>query len=407
MSSQAGKQRRPKDEGLTAQGNILYIRPLPKGWPAASERPSRPGLWESKGLDPITGKRKSYYASNAYDASRQAAASLGYDVEQNEAQTDLTLHSFYCEVYWPGLKARSYNWREQVRWAYDHYIGPKWGGTDLRAITKRDAQNWFNSLIGTVANSSLGKIKIVFSAIYNAAMDETEDDQSQAVTRNPITRIKLPAVIEPDKIALTASQLHRLIIHAQGREIAPIILASLSLAKGETCAVQYDRIRGGILDVNQQIQYEKGKGFFVTSILKTPQRKRKIPLPENVIKRLADAKGKSDIFVCSDSVGGFLTPKNFDRELAAACKRAQIPSISPHELRHTFISILENELEIPTTIVSRLAGKAKKGINRDYSHSTMQQMRRAMDAYWQLILSADPEECLHDCTTDLSYKTAN
>ncbi|HLO97986.1 MAG TPA: tyrosine-type recombinase/integrase [Fimbriimonas sp.] len=402
MSNQAARNRKPRSEGLTAKGeHILYLRPQADAWPEASERAARPGTFEAKGVD-ASGKRKSYYGKTAYEASYKAAESLGL----LEVADDLSLHAFYCRSYWPSVAARSYNWREQIRWAYDNYIGPKWGGVDMPAIKKREVQEWFNSLIGKLEASSLHKIKIVFSGIINLALDElVDDDDNSLIRRNPLARIKLPAKAEPDKIALTAGQLRALIDAASGREVPAILLCSIGLRKSEACAVQRDRIKTSVLEVNQQIAYEKGKGFFMTTVLKTPQSKRRIPLPTGFEAMLLGADQVSDVFVCSDSLGGFLTPKNLDRELAAAVKRAGVPSISAHELRHTFISILENELEAPDTIVSMLAGRSKRSSNSAYSHSTMQQLQRWMNAYWELISKAEPE-CLQECTTAVVVQNA-
>lgn len=390
MSSKA--VRKPKSEGLTAKGEvILFIKPPTDGWPKASKRKGSDN-YEAKGIDPETGKRKSYYDKDPEKASKKAAKSLGL----LDYLPDSTLHGIYVTSYWPSVRPRSYNWREQIRWAYDGFIGPKWGGYDLADLKRNDIQNWFNDLIGKLENSSLRKIRIVMSCIINHAMD---DDDCQ-ISRNPCARIKLPAVEDPEKTALTPRELRKLIECAQGREIPIVLLGAMGLRKGEICGVQADRIQKGDLVVNQQVQYEKGLGFFLTPKLKTPQSKRTIPLPQDFKERLVNAGQVSDIFIASDSLGGFVTPKNVDRELASAVGRAGIPRISPHELRHTFITILENELEAPDTIVAKLAGRAKKGLNAGYSHSTLILLRKWTEKYWDHVMNAVSDECPLGFTTE-------
>ncbi|MBS1702868.1 MAG: tyrosine-type recombinase/integrase [Armatimonadetes bacterium] len=393
MSSKAARIRRPKSEGLTARGEILYIRPHAEAWPQATERSTRPGTFEAKGIGP-DGKRKSFYGRTAYEASYKAAESLGL----HEDLDDLSLHTFYCSSYWPSMKARSYNWREQIRWAYDNYIGPKWGGVDLPAIRKKDVQAWFNLLLGTMANSSLHKVKIVFSGIMNAAIDEFDDRDDGRELKNPVARVKLPAKEDPQKTVLTPYEVRRLIESSQGREVPAVLLCAIGLRKSEACGVQRNTIAGGV-EVLQQIAYEKGKGFYPTPTLKTRQSLRTVPLPKDLEERLLNAGQVSDIFICSDSLGGFLTPKNLDRELAAAVKRAGIRKVTPHELRHTFISLLENELEVPDSVVAALAGRAKRGRNSEYSKSFRSQMERAMDRYWKLVMTAEADGPLQVCTT--------
>lgn len=88
------------------------------------------------------------------------------------------------------------------------------------------------------------------------------------------------------------------------------------------------------------------------------------------------------VFVCSDTMGGFLTPNNATRELYAACEKSGIGKVTPHELRHTFISLMENELECPRPIVQELVGHAKEGVTGIYSKSRVEQKRKWMERYW-------------------------
>ncbi|MBX3114396.1 MAG: hypothetical protein KF836_07495 [Fimbriimonadaceae bacterium] len=59
-----------------------------------------------------------------------------------------------------------------------------------------------------------------------------------------------------------------------------------------------------------------------------------------------------------------------------------MPVVGPHALRHTFISLLENEHECPPSIVAELSGKAKQGNTANYSHAHMEQKRKWMQMLW-------------------------
>lgn len=88
-------------------------------------------------------------------------------------------------------------------------------------------------------------------------------------------------------------------------------------------------------------------------------------------------------------MGGYLTPNNATRELYAACEKAKIGKVTPHELRHTFISLMENELECPRPIIQEIVGHAKKGVTGGYSKSNMAQKLKWMSRYFSAMLEGE------------------
>src|SRR5204862_475399 len=63
------------------------------------------------------------------------------------------------------------------------------------------------------------------------------------------------------------------------------------------------------------------------------------------------------------------------------------PGFHTHLLRHTFVSVMENELECPRRIVAQIAGKARKGEMDRYSSSYSARRQVWADKYAALILS--------------------
>lgn len=97
---------------------------------------------------------------------------------------------------------------------------------------------------------------------------------------------------------------------------------------------------------------------------------------------ILDSGQVSAVYVCSDGKGGYLTPNNAARLLKAECARLDLPVISPHELRHAFITILEDDLEAPQPVVCALTGKSYKGQTADYLHHRMTSKEKWMSKYW-------------------------
>lgn len=88
-----------------------------------------------------------------------------------------------------------------------------------------------------------------------------------------------------------------------------------------------------------------------------------------------------------------MLPKNITRELRLACVKAEIPVVTPHELRHTFISLMDNEVEAPRTVVMALASHSPQTTTDGYSHVMAEQKLRWMERLWtQMSMICIPEE---------------
>ena len=343
--------------------------------PSASLRPS--GLYESKGIDQSTGKRKSYYAKSEAEAVARAARSLGIEVGEEQG----TLYSYYATAYLPTVAYRSENWQSQIAWAMDRYILPALGDTSLSELKRPVLQQFFNGLLRTLKPSSARRVKIVLSGVLNLA------EADEAIARNPARFVRLPTGAPPDKTALTFEELGRLLAASHDLARPVVLLGGFcgGLRIGEICAVTRGHLKGGNLLVRQQALQLKG-GCRIEPSLKTPQTRRDIPLPAALAEALLCCNQVSGVYVVSNTIGGYLTPNNAGRELAFAAARAKVPAISAHELRHTFISLMENVLEAPPAIVAALAGKRDRRVTSDYSHTHREQMLKWMTAYYETAL---------------------
>lgn len=323
--------------------------------------------WEAKGIDPLTGKRKSYYGDSKQEAERKALDSFGIP-------EDDSLYSFYAHTYLRTILTRSTAWKAQVGWAMDKYVIPEFGHVPIKDITRAGAQKLFNRIARKRKASTLARIKIVFSCVMNLAV------QDELIGRNPVSFVRLPREEDPDKRALSFAELRKLLDAARPC-IKPYIALSgcCGLRPGEALGTRRNAVQGHNLHVRRQILQPKG-GCVDTDVLKTPQSKRVVPLPKD-IEDMLDQGQVSSIWICSDTKGGYMTPNNAARELAAAVVESGIGHVTPHELRHTFISLMENELGCPPAIVAKLAGKTYKSMTAGYSHANLEQMRKWMEVF--------------------------
>jgi integrase len=321
----------------------------------------KPGLWEAKGIDPASQRRKSYYGKTPEEAVAKARASFRTD--------DESLNWFYLNVYFPTIAMRSRNYRVQVAWAFDQHLSPGLGHLPMSEIDRPRLQKHFNSI--GLAPGSMRIIRAIAHSIFKLA----EDDG--VILKNVAAGIRIAEEVPGEDKAISAADLWRL--YENGEILRPFILLTgfAGLRQGEALGSSFAKMKADVLDVSQQVQKVKG-GTVVSPKLKTPTSYREIPLP------FLEELGQKRIWICDENEK-YMSPGMSDYYLRRLCRTLGMDPIGPHALRHTFITILENELECPRRIVQALVGHRGKEITDGYSKVSMEAKRRWMQAYWEHI----------------------
>lgn len=330
----------------------------------------KPGTWEAKGIHPGTNRRKSYYAS-----TKELAEKLAHN--SYETPTSNTLYDFYAHAYLPTIVKRAYGTKKHIGWLMDKHVLPAFGDKELSEITRKDVQAFFNA--STLSANTLPSVKAYFSAVMSlAVLDEVID-------KNPVSSVRLPDTTKVEKTALNLVQLRTLIENSPpSLKPAVILTGCCGLRIGEALGVTRAAIdKDGILTVSQQVQQRKG-GPVVVPQLKTPESYRRIPLPSGLRSALLVS---DSLWVCNDGAS-FAKPVTVAWQLKELCPKIGIPVVSPHELRHTFVTLIERVLEAPRPVVRSLIGHADKDMTDSYSHTQIAQQRKWMERLWLQVSTA-------------------
>lgn len=356
----------------------------------ASPFKPKPGLWSIKVTDPLTQKRRAFYGSTKAEAEAKAYECLAQAPCDPE---DRSLFAFYSKVYLPTVVGRSQPWKDQIGWAMDGYVLPHFGHWRVEDIKRRDVQDFFNRLVDPPAKSSRDKIRIVFGGVMNlAVMDEM-------ISTNPAAHIRITGREVKDATVLTFAELAVLLnaVHPRSRP-AVLLMGCCGLRISEARGVTRSSIKDGVLTVAQQMTKNKSETQQISTKLKTKSSYRAIPLPKEILDQLLEG---SDLIILKGKGGKSLSHNAIRGDIIKALKSTKLPMITPHELRKTFFSLLENELEAPRPIVKALGGHKKEEITDLYSKSTMAQKAKYMEAFWKR-LSTDRMTKLWDTQAEKS-----
>lgn len=94
--------------------------------------------------------------------------------------------------------------------------------------------------------------------------------------------------------------------------------------------------------------------------------------------------------VFANEIGEWLSPSWVSARFIAAAKRAGLPKLSLHGLRHSFATIALVERRLPVTTVSRSLGHASVSITLDaYSHAMSRQDEEAAADVASVVVPTD------------------
>jgi integrase len=160
--------------------------------------------------------------------------------------------------------------------------------------------------------------------------------------------------------------MHLLMYGLRRGEILGLTIENLHLDEG------YISIRNNLVITSDGIRLE--------STTKTSASSRDIPIAKDTIELLRKHIGnKKAGLVFTTSEGNYIHPRSFQRSFDMLLKKASLPKIRLHDMRHSSCSLLiTNGCDLKT--VSQLIGHANTRVTTDiYLHSTMANKRQAIN----------------------------
>lgn len=272
-------------------------------------------------------------------------------------------------------------------------ILPRWGNYRLKEITRSDYQKWIIELKEKYSEGTIRRIHSIFSSAMSDAVHEYN-----ILRENPVQKIKIPKDVDKvDKVDyFTKDELERFLDHVKPVKNAKYkasiqylvlftLMARTGLRIGEALALtwsdlDFDQNR---VTVNKTLVYPTNS----TPYLSTPKTKtsgRTIKLDETTVKLLKkhrinqkevvlmykNYKAANDDIIFHQHDGRWLRTNVVREYFKEVCKRANVPVLSPHALRHSHaVHLLEAGANIK--YVSERLGHASVKVTADtYLHIT-------------------------------------
>ena len=262
----------------------------------------------------------------------------------------------------------------------ENHVRPSLGDKQLTRITPKDVQRFYEKLNDTLASGTVRRIHTTLHGALKAAQ------QAHLIASNPTEQIIAPKFSYRVKQILTDEQLDVFMkVIAEDEIWCDFFYTELTtgLRRGEICGLKWEDFDevAGTLKVCRTV-YRKEGGGLIAGDTKTYAGTRKIVLPASTVQVLHERKKSALtewIFPNPLKPEQPTNPDTAYSHLKSLLKRAGLPSIRFHDLRHTFAThALASGVDVKT--LSGILGHTRAAFTLDtYTHTTGDMQKRASE----------------------------
>ena len=365
------------------------------------------GRWEGRytaGHDPETGKAiiKNVLGKTQAEVKEKLKKAIEETAGLDIAKAGQCTVGGWLEVWYENyakIKMRPSSYLT-YRGYIDNHIKPNIGSIPLGRLTALDLQKLYKKLLegGRVnrieskrqpkglSAKTVRNIHQIISSALKLAVDQ------RLVVRNPADGCALPKVERKEMQTLPAAQLASFLREAKDSGVFALYYIDLTtgLRRGELLGLKWEDVdlEKGEFRVRRQIGRISGE--IIEMPLKTKNAYRTLPLSADAIGVLKEQKRKAggSPWVFPSPTGGPMSPDSVLHMLHRVLKRAGLPEVRFHDLRHTFATLaLQNGVDIKT--VSGMLGHFSAGFTLDtYAHVTTSAKREAANTMGNVLSDA-------------------
>ena len=275
----------------------------------------------------------------------------------------------------------------------ENHIRPSLGDKQLARLTPKDIQRFYEKLNNTLASSTVRRIHTTLHGALKAAQ------QAHLIASNPTEQITAPRFSYGTKQILTDEQLDVFMkVIAEDEIWCDFFYTELTtgLRRGEICGLKWEDFdeTSGTLKICRTLYREDGGGL-TAGDTKTSAGTRKIVLPSSTAALLSKRKVSALtewIFPNPLKPEQPTDPGSAYRQLKVLLKRAGLPNIRFHDLRHTFAThALASGVDVKT--LSSILGHTRAAFTLDtYTHTTGDMQKRASEVVGDFLIDIFGEE---------------
>ena len=287
---------------------------------------------------------------------------------------------------------------------FKNYILPNLGGMRIKDISTVTCQQFLMRMFTSgrkrnvekkgkgLAAKTVKDIKIALQTCLQKAVDE------EIIPNNPCKKVQLPKDEPKEMQTLKANELAAFLQETKDSSCYEFYLLEITtgLRLGEILALTWDDLdmKNKTISVNKQVQRIKIELKATTP--KTAASIRKISICDECLNQLIILMSRqrlnTKLIFPSPITNGYRDPSSITRKLHRMQKRAGVPQIRFHDLRHSFATLsLEQGMDIKT--ISHMLGHTDAGFTMNtYMHVTDSMQQTVANAMGNLVAEKENEK---------------
>lgn len=330
--------------------------------------------------------RKSFYSETSKaDASAQGDKWLiAHKVAEQTGtpfiEKDVTFAQWakkWLKTYKKGkVKQHTYDYTYRIN--VENYMIPFFGGAKLPDITQADIQAYFNKY-NYLAENNLKRHRMILHNIFEKAI------YNDLCRKNPVVGITYLSTKEKTvRHAYTMAQMERLIEYAKSQHNGAMIVIMLNtgIRRGELLGLKWIDIDWERKSVHIRRSVTPDTAEPEDGDVKSDSSYREIPVSDEFLEWLKKLPRKNNYVIPGKTVYGYMSIDGFEgrykRFMEKASNDLGIPYLVPHELRHTFGTVLR-ERGVDLYTISHVMGHGDVVVtDKIYVHNDYNVLRKNM-----------------------------
>ena len=299
---------------------------------------------------------------------------------------------------WINIKSKSLRAKTafQYRQIIDKYIFPELSQIHLKDLNIRIINRFLNKLV----NGGLGarQVRYIHSVMHSALEAAVKNG---ALGKNPSHGAVIPKSLHKEMRVLSEQEVSQLLIAASSSRLKSLYQMAITtgMRQAELLGLRWEDVDWikGTITIKRQTQYVPHNSITFNEP-KTRSGIRTIKLGENTLIELRNQRNRIETLrlglgeswkdfdlVFPSTIGTPMHHGSLMKDFHRVLRKANLPKIRFHDLRHTAASIMLNH-NVPVLVVSKILGHANPSITLNtYAHCFIDMQNQAFSLMDEIV----------------------